>query len=657
MFLLRKLALLVAALTLAAPAVQAKPPPEGEYDQPSGVAPGNQGERIISYVSDVTVARDASLHVIETIRVEAEGINIRHGIYRDFPTRYQREGRNVRVGFDVEGVQLDGQPVHYARESLSNGVRIRIGEADTEVSQGEHVYVIRYTTTRQLGFFPNYDELYWNATGTDWMFAIDSAEARIHLPQPVTFGQRSLYTGPQDSTASDAVIVSESPGEIVARTTRPLGPHEGLTVAVSWPKGVIAPPTPPSAFSTWMEAHGGLAAGILGLLALAGFYYYAWKRAGRGPVPGTVVPLFQPPAGMSAPAVRYVRRTGFDNRVFASAIVESGVKGKIRLVEHQEGLIFKSNKTRVEKTGDGGDMDPPLRDMLSSLFQSGDSVEMDKANYRVFQAAKGSLETGLSEAYRGKLFLSNKGWAWAGLVLMLAMMALVGAILLASDPYGEPGSSWVAWFALVLLLFALGIAPRGVKSGGAGWLAIALAVLAGIGGLFFLFGTLAVASGPWQVIPILSPLLSLPLVISAFWWMAAPTREGRAVMDQIAGFERYLSVTEENRLEVLHPPEKTPELFERFLPFAIALGVENRWAERFAGVLAAAAQTPGQNSGMAWYVGSQNAWTNPSRFASTVGSALASSVASAATAPGSSSGSGGGGSSGGGGGGGGGGGW
>jgi len=648
-------ALLFAALSLLSPAAAQKP----EADDSGGFQPASQGERIISYISDVTVAPDASLHVVETIRVQAEGQNIRHGIYRDFPTQYERNGRNVRVGFNVENVELDGQPVNFARESLSNGVRIRIGDADSEVGQGEHSYVIRYTTTRQLGFFPDYDELYWNATGTDWMFPIDVAEVRVHMPQPVAFGQRALYTGPQGSTASDAEIVSESPGEIVARTTRPLGPHEGLTLAVSWPKGVIAAPAPPSAFSAWMEQYGGLSAAILGLLVLGGFYFYAWKRAGRGPVAGTVVPLFQPPEGMSAPAVRYVRRMGFDNRVFASAIVESGVKGKIRLTEHQEGLIFKSSKTTVEKTGDGGDMDPPLRDMLSSLFQSGDSVEMDKANYRVFQAAKGSLEGGLAETYKGKFFLSNLGWAWAGIGLMLAMMAMIGAILYAADPYAAPGQSLVAWLALGLLLIALGISPRGAKPGAAGWIAIAVAVLAGLGGLFFLFGMLAVASGPHQVLPIISPLLALPLVISAFWWMAAPTREGRAVMDRIAGFERYLSVTEENRLEVLHPPEKTPELFERFLPYAIALGVENRWADRFSSVLAAAAADPSRQQGayMGWYVGSQNAWSDPGRFAATVGAALASSVASAATAPGSSSGSGGGGSSGGGGGGGGGGGW
>jgi uncharacterized membrane protein len=155
-----------------------------------------------------------------------------------------------------------------------------------------------------------------------------------------------------------------------------------------------------------------------------------------------------------------------------------------------------------------------------------------------------------------------------------------------------------------------------------------------------------------------APLLALPLVVTAFAWMSAPTREGRALMDRIAGFEQYLSITEEDRLEAMHPPEKTPELFERYLPHAIALGVENRWADKFAAVLAAAEADPAQRgSTFGWYSGSGNAWSNPSRFAGAVGGSLASSISAASAAPGSSSGSGGGGFSGGGGGGGGGGGW
>jgi uncharacterized membrane protein len=164
----------------------------------------------------------------------------------------------------------------------------------------------------------------------------------------------------------------------------------------------------------------------------------------------------------------------------------------------------------------------------------------------------------------------------------------------------------------------------------------------------------ALQAGWW--LPFAIPLLSLPVVISAFWWMSAPTIQGRGVLDRIAGFRQYLSIAERERLDRMTAPEDTPEIFERYLPYAIALGVENRWADRFRDVLAAAS-VQGQSQGFAWYSGSGNPWDDTGSFVDDVGSSLASTVSSASTAPGSSSGSGGGGSSGGGGGGGGGGGW
>jgi uncharacterized membrane protein YgcG len=649
-------ALLIAAFALLAPAAAQKP---GADDETDYQAP-SQGERITSYFSDIQVGADASLHVTETIRVQAEGREIRHGIFRDFPTRYEGDGRVVRVGFTIDGVERDGHAEPWRRESIPDGVRIKIGDADQDVAPGPHSYVIHYTTTRQLNFSnPNFDELYWNVTGNFWRFPIDAVEVRVHLPQAAQFGQTSLYTGRIGERGSDAMVASQGPGEIVIRATRPLGEGEGLTVSVTWPKGAVPAPPPPSAFVQWMLDYGPIAAGILALLSLGGFYFYAWLRAGRGPIAGTIVPLFEPPEGMSAAAVRFVKRMRFDNRCYAAAIVESGVRRKIRLVDTEGGLIFKSKKTRIEKTDEPRDMPDPERNMLEALFASGGTVDIDRKNYAVFGNAKKALQDGLTDAYKGSLFLTNLGWAWAGLALMLAMMALIGAMLLSADPFAGPNDAPAAWLCVGLFLVALGAAPRARRSGAGGWIALGVTVVAGALGLFMLFGLLAFASDAGLLLPVLSPLLALPLAISAFWWMAAPTREGRTVMDRIAGFQRYLSITEENRLEVLHPPEKTPELFERFLPYAIALGVENRWADRFSSVLAAAAADPSRQQGayMGWYVGSQNAWTNPGRFASTVGAALASSVASAATAPGSSSGSGGGGFSGGGGGGGGGGGW
>ncbi|MFW6125342.1 MAG: DUF2207 family protein [Pirellulales bacterium] len=159
------------------------------------------------------------------------------------------------------------------------------------------------------------------------------------------------------------------------------------------------------------------------------------------------------------------------------------------------------------------------------------------------------------------------------------------------------------------------------------------------------------------MVPLVAGLVALNW---RFWhWIKQPTVEGRRIMDEIDGFRMYLATAEGEFLQRLHPPEQTPELFERYLPYALALDVENEWAEKFSDLLSRAAQAPAEGDGYrpAWYVGPHWNASAPGTFASSLAVSLGGAIASSATAPGSSSGGGGGGSSGGGGGGGGGGGW
>jgi hypothetical protein len=201
----------------------------------AALVPAGAVERILDFVSDVTVERNGDLSVTETIGVQAEGNEIRRGIFRDFPTTYhrRRDGSQVFVGFHVLSVTRNGNTEDFTLENMSNGVRVRIGSANRILNTGRHEYVIKYVTTRQIGFFPDFDELYWNATGNGWNFTIDRAEARITLPEAVPFRQSAFYTGPQDANGRDASIAEERPGHIVFRTTRPLPPRNGLTVATA----------------------------------------------------------------------------------------------------------------------------------------------------------------------------------------------------------------------------------------------------------------------------------------------------------------------------------------------------------------------------------------------------------------------------------------
>ncbi|MCK5325405.1 MAG: DUF2207 domain-containing protein [Woeseiaceae bacterium] len=138
--------------------------------------------------------------------------------------------------------------------------------------------------------------------------------------------------------------------------------------------------------------------------------------------------------------------------------------------------------------------------------------------------------------------------------------------------------------------------------------------------------------------------------------MKRPTLRGRKILDEMLGFKDYLEIAEKDELNLRNPPEKTPQLFEAYLPYALALGVEQNWAEKFAAVLDAVRGPRGRGYQPDWYSGS---WDNSSIKVniSSMSSDLGSAISSSVTPPGSSSGGGGGGFSGGGGGGGGGGGW
>ena len=209
----------------------------------AAVSPVAAVERSILSFANVVVQSDGVLDVTETITVKAEGNEIRRGIYRDFPTTFEDDDGTVHhVTFDVVSVTRDGRPetvIHSNRE----GVRIRIGEESTYLARPAYTYQLRYTTGRQIRFFPDHTELYWNVTGNDWSFPIDMAEARINLPDagavPVDRGlHRCAGRARQGRHHPPAAARTHR-----VPTTRPLPAKSGLTVAVAWQKGVVEPPS------------------------------------------------------------------------------------------------------------------------------------------------------------------------------------------------------------------------------------------------------------------------------------------------------------------------------------------------------------------------------------------------------------------------------
>jgi len=600
-------------------------------------------ERILDFSSLVLIDPDGSMVVTETIRVQATGDQIRRGIVREFPTLYRdADGSRIRIGFTLLEVRRDGAIEPYHTESRSNGVAVFVGDKDVFLSPGRYTYTLIYRTTGQLGFFKEHDELYWNVNGNGWNLPLDAVSCEVRLPGEARALEAVAYEGPMGSTASRSFSVAGQP-HVTISSSRPYGPKEGLTVAVSWPKGFVAPPTKGQQAERMVGDMGSLLPAAIGAILLFAYYVLAWMKVGRDPQGGVIIPRFAPPKGFSPAMVRMLWRMRFDNAAFTAAVVNMAVKRALTIVDNGSMSLELAAQAPV-------DLSVGERAAWDELRKAGTKIELKNVNHKALNRARQALRDKLGRELASTYFMSNSGWVAPGLGLTLTTVA---------------GMAWAAPFPPALLFICVWLAgwtfgcfmlvrqviaawrARGVK-GKASAVALsffAMPFLAGeMGGLWFLASQTGLAA---------AAVFGGMILLNGIFYelLKAPTRIGRLTLDEIEGFRLYLSVAEEGRLNFIHPPDETPELFEKFLPYAIALGVENQWGERFASLLDKSGYEPG------WYAGRQWDRLHPGAFASGLGSGMQSAVSSASTAPGRSSGMGGGGSSGGGGGGGGGGGW
>jgi uncharacterized membrane protein YgcG len=602
------------------------------------VLPAAAEERILSFDSEITVAPDGTLAVRETLQVKVEGNRIQRGIFRDFPTTYSTaDGRQIVVGFQFVDALRDGKPERWRTEPRGNGVRVYLGSASVTLPRGEHVYVLEYRTDRQMGYFADHDELYWNVTGNGWDFRIDRATATVLLPDNIPRNEIQLeaYTGPQGGKGKDyrAEIRDGSPHY---STTGALGVREGLTIVASWPKGYIlpgvehpAPMTSPVASPGYDFARDAGQApdrsqlsiaervlgrelprsiapfwiALIGVALLLTYYYFVWDRVGRDPPAKIVIPEYTPPADQSPASMRYILRMGYDHEVFGAAVLSLAVKGHLTIRQDAGVLGFGKTFTLVRNRESGSQ--PLTADeqvLLGKLFESGDSLVLKQENHRQVIAARTQHYRCLKNLYSAGFFRVNGGWHALGIVISIL-------VVVASIAFPGNDSPWPKWYLTSPL----------------GWMTAALA----------LFGLLS--NGLFG------------------WLLRARTPQGQVAFEHIMGFRMYLEVAEGEELKrvAAPPPPMTRELYESYLPAALALDVEQKWSERFARVL----DIQSRDYQPSWYSGPAFNAARLGAFTSGLSSSLTNAISSSSTAPGSKSGSGGGGSSGGGGGGGGGGGW
>ena len=633
-------------------------------------------ECITNFRSDIAIAADGLMTITETISVIAEGEKIKRGIYRDIPVRYATGffGLKQNIPFELRAVSCDGTESPYREENHGIFRRIYIGSENVQLPVGPHIYKIQYTT-RQLRSQDNHDEVYWNATGNAWQFPIEQAVATVSFPAGISMDDVSAeaYVGVLHSTnQNDLTIRVENKKQRVTYSTKhPLKAQEGLTVVATFPSGLITNPSTAQLilnepFLLW---------GSIGLLAVIGYFLAAWFFVGRDPATGVVIPLYEPPGNLSPAACRFISQMGYDKECFSVALLSLATQQALAIREDKKGYTLEKTGSPNDSSSDGE------KQIFDYLLHGRNSLTIDRKHHLIFSPAISALRKSLVREFEGTLFRPNRLWFFGGVLLSFILLVLVVFIAGGVTATGIAAfvTLWLSFWScgVVVLLHQVVSSWRTAVAGDSAMsqigrygsaIYLTLFAVPFIAGELIAIGMLAEITSLW-IIPIIFGLVTTVAIFHEL--IKAPTATGRAIMDQIDGFAMYLSTAEQDRLEAVtrkattlqhtHAAPRTIELFERFLPYAVALNVANKWADQFQDLIANASVSTETNNASeyhpAWYHGEAWSASTIGVTAAGIGAAMTAAVAAAATSPSSSSGSSGGGSSGGGGGGGGGGGW
>ena len=546
--------------------------------------------RIRDFAALLTVNTDGTVDVVEQLKIHFTGQW--NGINRDLSLHHNTaQGRAVKLEVE-DGPITDqtGQPLQVEHNTLNAGWTHQYHIYVPGAADADRTVIIHYRLKNAIRFFykssdvGELDELYWNVTGNKWTMYIDSAHARVVLPNDVRPTQVAVYTGYEGATAHDALIERDE-NEVGFTSRRPLMPYAGMTIAVGWPAGHIRG-RPSRAHEQLMEIVQWVPLFIP--LLVFWFAYRRWDKYGRDPGEGSWVVRYEPVAGATPAELGALVDNSADMEDVTATLVDLAVRGYIHITETTESHLFGLTKSTDYRF-----------DILKPRSQWND-LKAHELSYldALTQCAPG-------DAYQVQMSdLTNKFYKFLPEIKNAIYDELVEAGYYVERP---DRSKAKAWGITVLITFVLG-----------GFTILSLSRG------FSLFAPAAL---------IAATVISLIILVIFAQLMAARTIEGARAREAGLGFKEFLSRVEEDRYKRMIT---SPELFEKYLPYAMAFGVEENWANAFKDIY----REPPQ-----WYTGTGRFDSvSFGHSISVMSNAAASSMASSP----SSSGSGGGGSSGGG---------
>jgi hypothetical protein len=476
---------------------------------------------VSKFNANIHVDKDGSALVSEEITFVFSGAY--QGVYRNIPVDYPGpDGSNYSLSLRVISVtDEDGTSLKYQKSTSNGYLKLKIFVPNA--TDSTRMVKIDYTVANATKFLDDHDEFYWNVTGNDWPVPISYASATVFFPDEAAGTLKvQAFSGVYGS--ADKAGASVQGAVATFETIRPLDMRGGLTINVYIPQGILHKPG--ALARIWLFLRGNPVLS-LPFWAFAVMFVLWWVK-GRDPDPGmSVAPMYAPPDGIGpAEAGTLVDETVAPHDITA-ILVDMAVRGYMKIVEvSHKGLLstskdFELHLLKEDRSG-WTDLTDYERAMLEQIFSSGSTVLLSDLRNHFYT------------------------------VLPTVKSQIIGALKQKGMYTVDPESAMGYWVFGAILV----IAPYGLAAW-AGWLDLANSIVP------------AIVSG----------LIAAVIIFLFGRQLTATSLKGARTRVQVLGFQDFMNRVDADRLKRM-----PPDTFEKFLPYAMALGVEHRWAKAFAGI-------------------------------------------------------------------------
>lgn len=503
------------------------------------VASAQSSERIELFKTDIVVAKDGSFKVTE--RITYTFPEDRHGIYRCIPLIHAEKPSSILreryIDISLGTIEMDGERTPYTQDRKNGEICIKVGDPETTIT-GTHEYIIQYTVAGAISY-TTYGgaELYWNVTGNDWEVPMSVVQVSVASPDGLLLPERACYQGLVGEIGSCTIKTTDD-GVVLFSGTQ-FDPYEGLTIAQALNRSNIPYDVREryNPFLLW----GGI---VIFFGLIGGMSIYRYKTTFKEDTP--IVAQYEPYPGVKPMYAGYLFDKRLDPRDITAGILHLAQKGFIRIRRTEEKVLFIFEVDDYEMTllrplTETEDMFELL--LLQLIFQErailNSTVTLNdlKSNYGVVQNNR-KLLMSITKGLRLDMKESGlyMGFSTSSSIGKIWTIALIGFCVVG---YVISISVFIACVVCSLFIFIMLIDGR-------------------------------------------------------------RTKKGYEALNHLKGFKDFLSVTESERYIFHNAPERNAEQFMEYLPYAIAFGVEKRWAKAFEGITI---PNPG------WYDGGVHAQT------------------------------------------------